>query len=132
MHVYYVCVWRTLRACAAVLDGPATYLQPVSTHAALLFRQGEALQLHTLWGRTPDPNAACCLQAVRALRFCAGDLPAAAAFAADERARARARRAQQRREAALRREQVMCAPGQHGCHGPCAACCGARSQMWTA
>jgi len=44
------------------------------------------------------------------------------------RARARARRAQQRREAALRREQVMCAPGQHGCHGPCAACCGARSR----
>ncbi len=87
-----------------------------------------AAAVHTVGAHTRPQTTPRCLQAVRALRFCAGDLPAAAAFAADERARARARRAQQRREAALRREQVMCAPGQHGCHGPCAACCGARSR----
>jgi len=81
-------------------------------------------------GAHPTPsNAACCLQAIRALRFCAGDLPAAAAFAADERARARARRAQQRREAALRREQVMCAPRQHG-RGPQPAASWSMCCLW--
>lgn len=49
------------------------------------------------------------MQATRALRFCSGNLDAAAGFAAEERARQKARRAQQRRDAALAKEQRTCA-----------------------
>ena len=44
------------------------------------------------------------MQATRALRFCSGNLDAAASFAAEERARQKARRAQQRKDAALLKE----------------------------
>ena len=49
------------------------------------------------------------MQAIRALRFCGGDLSAAASFAADERARQQARRAQRQKDAELRKEQKLCA-----------------------
>ena len=60
-------------------------------------------KLKPLKARTTGP------QAIRALRFCGGDLSAAASFAADERARQQARRAQRQKDAELRKEQKLCA-----------------------
>jgi len=125
----HLCAFGALRACAPVLDGPATHSQPVSTHAASLLRQGKALRPHTLWGHTRRQatlRAACrpSARCASAPATCPRPPPSRRTSA---RARARVARSSGARPpcAASRscaRPASMAAGRSLRHHGPCAAC----------